>query len=225
MSTIIKICGLSTPESVTTCIEEGADWIGFIFFPKSPRNVSVEKAAELAAPAKGKVRRIAVTVNADDALLDKIVTVMQPDILQLHGSETVERTAEIKKRFSLPVMKAFSIGTAEDLQKIEPYKEISDFILLDAKAPTGSNLPGGNGVSFDWNLLSRLDPSMKYLLSGGLNLENIIQALDVSGARSVDISSGVESTPGVKDIAKIAAFIKTIRQRDAALAGNALAEG
>jgi phosphoribosylanthranilate isomerase len=150
---------------------------------------------------------------------------MKPDMLQLHGSETIERVSEIKHKYGLPVMKAFAVSAAEDLRKAQAYSGIADHILLDAKAPKGSDLPGGNGVSFDWKLLKNSELASDYLLSGGLNLENINEALDISGATSIDVSSGVETAPGVKDIAKIAAFIKTIRQRDAATLSQALAAG
>ena len=210
----IKICGLSTPEALQTCASEGADMAGFIFFEKSPRNVAPELAAELAELARGlphPLRTVAVTVDAEDAMLDAIVAAMKPDFLQLHGRETPQRIVELKQRHGLPVIKAFAVREAADLAALVPYEGIADRFLLDAKAPAGSDLPGGNGVSFDWRLLQALDTKTPWMLSGGLDVENIGEALAVSGATSVDVSSGVEAAPGRKDIAKIAAFIKTVR--------------
>lgn len=211
MTPMIKICGLSTPETVRTALENGVDMVGFIFFPKSPRNVSIEQAANLRKLAIGKADAVAVMVDADDAFLDAIVTGMKPDWLQLHGHETPERVADVKSRHGLPVMKAFSIRDAADLQAITPYRSIADRLLFDAKAPKGSELPGGNGVSFDWTLLAGLEPGLDYLLSGGLNPSNIGEALRLTGAPGVDISSGVESAPGIKDEALIRAFFEAVR--------------
>ncbi|MCB1423578.1 MAG: phosphoribosylanthranilate isomerase [Nitratireductor sp.] len=210
----IKICGLSTPEALETCASEGADMAGFIFFDKSPRNVTPQQAASLAALARGfqhPLKTVAVTVDAEDDSLDAIVAAMKPDFLQLHGRETPQRVAELKKRHGLPAIKAFAIREASDLEKLVPYEGITDRFLLDAKAPEGSDLPGGNGISFDWELLQALDTKTPWMLSGGLDAENIAEALAISGATSIDVSSGVEAAPGRKDIAKIAAFIKTVR--------------
>ena len=210
----IKICGLSTPEALETCASEGVDMAGFIFFDKSPRNVTPEQASPLAALARGfqnPLQTVAVTVDAEDDRLDAIVAAMKPDFLQLHGRETPQRVAELKKRHGLPVIKAFAIREASELEKLAPYEGFADRFLLDAKAPEGSDLPGGNGVSFDWKLLQALDTKTPWMLSGGLDAENIAEALAVSGAKSIDVSSGVEAAPGRKDIAKIAAFIKTVR--------------
>lgn len=214
MHTEIKICGLSTPEAVIAAVETGADLIGFIFFEKSPRNVSLEKAAELSRQAANAVGKVAVSVNAPQAMLDTIVSQVRPDFLQLHGGETPQQVAEIKKRYGLPVIKAFAIRTNEDLKNLSAYEGIADRFLLDAKAPVGSDLPGGNGVSFDWNLLDKLKTETPVMLSGGLDSGNIANALEVSKLQSIDVSSGVESGPGIKDIAKIRAFIKTVREHD-----------
>ncbi len=211
MTPTIKICGLSTPETVQTALENGAGMIGFIFFPKSPRNVSVEQAADLRQLAYGKAETVAVTVDADDAFLDAIVSGMKPDWLQLHGHETPERVAEVKARHGLPVMKAFSIRDAAHLAAIAPYRGIADKFLFDAKAPKGSELPGGNGVSFDWTLLTALDPGLDYMLSGGLNAGNVGEAMALANPPGLDISSGVESAPGVKDINLINGFFAAVR--------------
>lgn len=210
----IKICGLSTPEAIETCASGGADMAGFIFFEKSPRNVTPELAATLAGTARSfpnPLKTVAVTVDAEDSRLDAITAAMKPDFLQLHGMETPQRVAELRQRHGLPVIKAFAIREKADLEKLTPYEGIADRFLLDARAPEGSDLPGGNGVSFDWELLQALDTKTPWMLSGGLNAENIAEALAVSGATSIDVSSGVEAAPGRKDIAKIAAFIKTVR--------------
>ena len=203
----IKICGLSTPEAVETVIAGGATHMGLIFFEKSPRHVSLEKAAELSKLAKDRVQRVAVSVDATAEYLDSIVEHMQPDMLQLHGSETPERMTELKARYGLPLMKAFAIHEVADLEKIKPYVGIADQFLFDAKPPKGSDLPGGNGVAFDWQIMDQLPENVPYMLSGGLNIGNIAQALEQSGAVAIDVSSGVESSPGQKDIAMIKAFL------------------
>ncbi len=214
MHTEIKICGLSTQEAVTACIDAGADLIGFIFFEKSPRHLTLQTAAELSAFAGKKVGKIAVTVNASDKELDAIVAQVKPDFLQLHGKETPDQVSLIKKKYDLPVVKAFAIRTGDDFAQLATYEGIADRFLLDAKAPKGSDLPGGNGVSFDWNLLASFKTNTPVMLSGGLDISNIKDALDISQASSIDVSSGVESSPGIKDVAKIASFIKTVREYD-----------
>jgi phosphoribosylanthranilate isomerase len=189
----------------------GATHIGFIFFAKSPRNVLAGQARDLASRARGKVSIVAVTVDASDAELDEIVDVLKPDMLQLHGHETTDRVRDVKARYGLPVIKAVSIRDADDLRHAATYDGIADRLLLDAKAPAGSELPGGNGVSFDWTLLaSPLDARPEYMLSGGLNESNVVQALELTGARGIDVSSGVESAPGRKDPGRITAFLKTV---------------
>ena len=210
MKPLIKICGLSTPQTVAAALDNGADMIGFIFFPKSPRHVSVDETAQLRKPAFGRAMAVAVSVDASDAELDAIVSVMQPDMLQLHGHETPERARDVKARFGLPVMKVISIRERADLDQIAPYVGIADKFLLDAKAPKGSELPGGNGVSFDWTLLSALDPGLDYMLSGGLNAGNAAAALRLTHAPGLDVSSGVEIGPGVKDIGLIEEFFAAV---------------
>ena len=208
----IKICGLKTEEAVRAAVAGGASHVGFIFFAKSPRHVDVDTAARLAALVRETgVLTVAVTVDANDTYLDEIVSIMKPDMLQLHGKETPERVAEVKARYGLPVMKAFAISTADDLGKIAPFKGIADRFLFDAKPPKGSELPGGNAVSFDWSLLRALEPGTDYLLSGGIDAANVADAVGIANPPGLDLSSGVESAPGVKDTGKIAAFFDAVK--------------
>ncbi|QLF68872.1 phosphoribosylanthranilate isomerase [Peteryoungia desertarenae] len=206
----IKICGLKTEEAVDHAVSLGATHIGFIFFPKSPRNIEPDLAGRLADRVRGRTKIVAVTVNADNDDLDEIIALSRPDILQFHGGESPERVLTIKAVTGLPVMKAFSIREADDLRRIEPYIGIADRFLFDAKAPAGSDLPGGNGVSFDWRLLRSLDESVDYMLSGGLNSDNLEEALRETGARGIDVSSGVESAPGVKNLKKMDEFFAAV---------------
>lgn len=208
----IKICGLKTPEAVERALSRGATHIGFIFFPKSPRHIEPDLAGRLAEAARGRAKVVAVTVDADNDDLDEIVDLLRPDILQLHGQESPDRVLTIRALYGLPVMKAFSVREAADLEKIDPYIGIVERFLFDAKPPKGSELPGGNGVSFDWTLLQSLDGSVDYMLSGGLNRENVAEALAVTRAPGIDISSGVESAPGVKDVAMIDAFFDAVKE-------------
>ncbi len=210
-SPIVKICGLSTPETVSAALDNGAAMVGFIFFAKSPRHVSASHAGDLCKLATGRAEAVAVTVDADDAYLDEIVNVMKPDWLQLHGHETPQRVLDVKARHGLPVMKALSVREAADLNAAKLYNGVADRLLFDAKAPKGSELPGGNGVSFDWTLLNALDPGLDYMLSGGLNAGNVQEALRVTHAPGLDISSGVESAPGIKDIRLIEQFFATLK--------------
>ena len=211
MTLDIKICGLKTEEALAAALAGGASHVGFIFFPKSPRYIAPADAGRLRQAARGRAKAVAVTVDADDATLDAIVAAMSPDMLQLHGEETPERVAAIKARYGLPVMKAFSIREAADLAAIEPYRGIADRFLFDAKPPKGAELPGGNGVPFDWRVLAALGPDIDYMLSGGLNAENIGEALRLVNPAGIDISSGVESAPGVKDAGLIEAFFRAVR--------------
>ena len=173
--------------------------------------MTAEVAGRLRRAAVGRAKAVAVTVDADDATLDEIVATMKPDVLQLHGSETPERVAAVKARYGLPVTKALAIREAADLEKIAPYRGIADRFLFDAKPPRGAELPGGNGVPFDWRLLATLDADIDYMLSGGLNAGNIAEALKLTRAPGIDISSGVETAPGVKDTGLIAAFFEAVR--------------
>lgn len=208
----IKICGLKTPEAVERALSRGATHIGFIFFPKSPRHIEPDLAGKLADAARGRAKVVAVTVDADNDDLDEIVDLLRPDILQLHGSESPDRVLTIRALYGLPVMKAFAVREAADLEKIDPYIGIVERFLFDAKPPKGSELPGGNGVSFDWTLLQSLDGNVDYMLSGGLNKDNVAEALAVTRAPGIDISSGVESAPGVKDAAMIDAFFDAVKE-------------
>ncbi|MDK1376037.1 MULTISPECIES: phosphoribosylanthranilate isomerase [unclassified Sinorhizobium] len=214
MKTDVKICGLKTAEAVERAVALGASHTGFIFFPKSPRNIEPDDAGRLAARIRGRAKIVAVTVDAGNDDLDEIVSALNPDILQLHGSESPERVLTVKAVYGLPVMKALSIREGSDLDRVGPYVGIADRFLFDAKPPVGSDLPGGNGVSFDWRLLDALDGGVDYMLSGGLNANNIGEALALTGARAIDTSSGVESAPGVKDLELMEAFFDAVRRAD-----------
>ncbi|EFL87652.1 phosphoribosylanthranilate isomerase [Ahrensia sp. R2A130] len=210
----VKICGLSTVEAVEVARDNGASHLGYIFFEKSPRNVTAEQARDLVTH-KGEARSVAVTVNADDATLDHIVSTMRPDMLQLHGGESIDRVREVKARFGLPVIKALAVRDADDLARATTYDGEADLLLLDAKPSKGADLPGGNGVTFDWSLLDALSTTTPVLLSGGIGTHNIDDALAaVRGNESligIDLSSGVESAPGVKDTSAIAALLQQTR--------------
>jgi phosphoribosylanthranilate isomerase len=206
----IKICGLRTEEALAAALAGGASHVGFIFFPKSPRNIEPAEAGRLRRLAFGKAKAVAVTVDADDATLDAIVKAVAPDMLQLHGSESPARVAELKARYRLPVMKALSVREKSDLDRVADYVGVADRLMFDAKPPKGADLPGGNGVSFDWSLLARLDAGTDYLLSGGLNADNVAEALRAANPSGVDISSGVESAPGMKDVRLIEAFFRAV---------------
>ena len=222
MTLDIKICGLKTEEAVDRAVALGASHIGFIFFPKSPRNIEPADAGRLAERARGLAKVVAVTVDADSDTLDEIVDQLSPDMLQLHGSESPQRVLTVKAVYGLPVIKAFSVREAEDLKKIDPYIGIADRFLFDAKPPAGSELPGGNGVSFDWKLMHLLDGGVDYMLSGGLNKDNLAEAIRMTGAPGIDASSGVESAPGVKDLGLMEAFFEAARkaEREGAVAGR-----
>ncbi|UYP68775.1 phosphoribosylanthranilate isomerase [Thalassobacter stenotrophicus] len=204
----VKICGLCRPEDVTAVADAGASYGGFVFFPKSPRNVSIAQARDLALGAPVGLAKVALVVNADDAMLDAITAEVPLDMLQLHGSESPARVAEVKARYGLPVMKAVGVGGPEDLAAIDVYAEAADQLLIDAKPPKGADLPGGNGLAFDWQLLAgRKYWSVPWMLAGGLTPDNAAEAVLRTGTRQLDVSSGVESAPGVKDAAQIAAFV------------------
>jgi phosphoribosylanthranilate isomerase len=217
MSLIVKICGLSTPETLDVAIEEGADMVGFVFFPPAPRHVSFETARALGERVRGRAKKVALTVDADDAMLAAIVESLQPDLLQLHGKETPERVASLKQRFGLPVIKALGIRAKGDFEHVKNYASVADWILFDAKAPAEATRPGGLGKSFDWTLLDGVTPGVPVMLSGGLNAGNIEEALAIARVPAVDVSSGVESAPGVKDIGKIREFIRAARRAHAHL--------
>ncbi|WP_204951301.1 phosphoribosylanthranilate isomerase [Methylopila capsulata] len=207
----IKICGLSDEATLDAALDAGASHVGFVSFPKSPRHVDIPRARALADLARGRAAIAVLTVDADDAALDALVEAIDPDVLQLHGHETPERTAAVKARFDREVWKAIPVATADDLAAIALYQSVVDRVLFDAKPPKGAVLPGGNGVAFDWGLLAALDPSLRFVLSGGLTPENVAEAVARTRAPAVDVSSGVESAPGVKDQDRIRAFVRAVR--------------
>src|SRR6266853_1958253 len=211
MSLIVKICGLSTRETLDVALESGADMVGFVFFPPSPRHLGLETARDLGGQARGRASKAALTVDADDATLANIVEALQPDILQLHGGETVARLRDIKQKFGLPVMKAIAVETPADLAPLPGYAAVADSILFDARAPKDATRPGGLGAAFDWQVLEKLDLKLPFLVSGGLHAGNVAQAVRVTRAGGVDVSSGVERMPGIKDPDLIRAFIRAAR--------------
>jgi phosphoribosylanthranilate isomerase len=220
MSLIVKICGLSTRETLEAALQAGADMAGFVFFPASPRHISLETARELGRQAKGRAAKVALTVDADDTTLANIVETLQPDILQLHGRETVARLRDVKQRFGLQVMKAIAVETAADLAALPGYAAVGDRILFDARAPKQATRPGGLGAVFDWHVLQHLELKLPFMVSGGLNAANVAEAARVTRAGGVDVSSGVERAPGIKDPDMIRAFIRAARaiENDIALA-------
>lgn len=211
MSLLVKICGLSTRETLETALEAGADMVGFVFFPPSPRHLSLELGRELGRQVKGRALKVALTVDADDAMLDNIMDALAPDVFQLHGKESVARLRDIKQRFGRPVMKAVPVATSADLAVLPGYAAVADRILFDARAPKDATRPGGLGEPFDWHLLENLDLKLPYMVSGGLHADNLAEALRLTRAGGVDVSSGVESAPGIKDPQMIEAFIRAAR--------------
>ncbi|MBU2983391.1 phosphoribosylanthranilate isomerase [Lentibacter algarum] len=212
MSTRVKICGLKEANHVAAAAAAGAQYVGFVFFAKSPRNVSLEAAQALAISAPVGLAKVALTVNASDAELDAIVEQVPLDMLQLHGKESPARVLEVKARYGLPVMKAVGVAEASDLAAIDAYEDVADQLLIDAKPPKGAALPGGNGLAFDWRLLAGRKYWRKpWMLAGGLTPDNVAEAVKMTGARQVDVSSGVEGSVGVKDAALIKAFCDAVK--------------
>jgi phosphoribosylanthranilate isomerase len=211
MSLLVKICGLSTRETLDAALDAGADMVGFVFFPPSPRHLGLEAARELGKRAGRNALKVALTVDADDATLGNIVEALRPDILQLHGKETVARLRDIKQAFGLPVMKAMAVETVADLAVLPGYAAVADRILFDARPPKGATRPGGLGAAFDWHVLENLDLRLPFMVSGGLHADNVAEAIRVTRAGGVDVSSGVERAPGVKDIEMIRGFIRAAR--------------
>ncbi|MFN3558336.1 MAG: phosphoribosylanthranilate isomerase [Brevundimonas sp.] len=205
-----KICGLTTPETLDAALTGGAAFVGAVVFPKSPRHIEPLHAATLFARARGKAQVVAVTVDADDALLTEIALILKPDLIQLHGSETPERAARVRTLTGAGIIRALSVRTAADIDAAAPWETVADHLMFDAKPPEGSALPGGVGASFDWTLLADRSFSRPWFLAGGLNPDNVAGAVRISGAPLVDVSSGVESAPGVKDPARIAAFLHAV---------------
>jgi phosphoribosylanthranilate isomerase len=213
MSLIVKICGLSTRETLDAALDAGADMIGFMFFPASPRHIALGTAEDLGRHVRGRALKVAVSVDADDAALENIIEVLRPDLLQLHGTESVARVRDIKARFKLPVMKVIPVATKADLAGLPGYAAVADRILFDARAPKDAARPGGLGVVFDWHLLEGLDLKVPFMVSGGLNAANVADAVRITGG-GVDVSSGVENAPGIKDPDKIRAFVRAARAAD-----------
>jgi len=203
----VKICGLATPEDMAAVAKAGAAYAGLVFFEKSPRNVSLQAAREVALAAPEGLAKVALVVDATDAALEEIFEVVPLDMLQLHGHETPERVAALRAKFGLPVMKAVGVAGEGDLAALEDYAQVADQLLVDAKPPEGGDLPGGNGLSFDWRLLAGRRWPVPWMLAGGLTAQNVAEAVRLTGARQVDVSSGVEKTRGVKDHAMIAGFV------------------
>jgi phosphoribosylanthranilate isomerase len=216
MPTEVKICGLSSEEAVEAALEAGADFVGFVFFPPSPRNIAIERAAALAGRARGKAGIVALTVDADDALLGAISAGLRPDLVQLHGHETPERTAAARALAGCDAMKVLSVATRDDLAASGRYDAAARF-LIDAKPPKGATRPGGNATTFDWSILDGFAPRRPWLLAGGLSPDNVADALKRTHAPGVDVSSGVESAPGKKDPALIHAFVRAVKAHDASL--------
>lgn len=208
----IKICGLRQPGDVIASVEAGADHLGFVFFPPSPRALDPPTAAALVEHVPAGVSRVGLFVNPDDAALDETLAVVSLDVVQLHGSESPARVAEVRARTGLPVMKALGVAGPDDLVLLEDYERAADMLLLDAKPPKGAPLPGGNGLAFDWGLIAGRHPQKQWFLAGGLTPENVAEAVRLTGAPGVDVSSGVESAPGQKNPALIAAFCAAARQ-------------
>jgi phosphoribosylanthranilate isomerase len=211
MSSVIKICGLSTAPTVEAALEAGADVVGLVFFEKSPRHLSLGQASALAQQARGRAEIAVLTVDASNEALRAIVSAVAPDFLQLHGRETPTRVVELRRMFELPVIKAIGISNAGDLAAAHDYAEVADRLLFDAKAPKDARHPGGNGIAFDWGLLAGLALPKPWLLSGGLDPDNVAKAIAATNAPGVDVSSGVESAPGIKDVGKIRAFVAEAR--------------
>jgi phosphoribosylanthranilate isomerase len=216
MSVLVKICGLKTHEALDVALDAGADFVGFVFFPPSPRNVEPASARALGRRVGGRAGKVALTVDAEDALLEQIVETLAPDLLQLHGKETPQRVTAVKARFGIPVMKAIAVEAHADLAAVDRYVAVADRLLFDARAPREATRPGGLGKPFDWRLLRALDPGIPFMLSGGLDAGNVAQALSITRAPGVDVSSGVERLPGEKDFDKIRAFVRAAREASSA---------
>jgi phosphoribosylanthranilate isomerase len=211
MSVLVKICGLKTADALDAALAAGADLVGFVFFSPSPRHLGLDEARTLGARVKDRAAKVALTVDAGDATLDAIVEALRPDMLQLHGKEPPERVAELKRRLRLPVMKAIPIEARTDLAAVPAYAGVADRLLFDARAPRAATRPGGLGKPFDWHLLQDVDRTVPFMLSGGLDAGNVAEALAVTRAAGVDVSSGVERAPGEKDPDRIVAFVRAAR--------------
>jgi len=211
MRFVIKICGLRTPEALDVSLHAGADMVGFVFFPPSPRHIDFATARELGARVRGRAQKVALSVDADDEWLAASIEALSPDFLQLHGKETPKRVLAVKARFRLPVMKAIAVETRDDLACVPEFAEVADRLIFDARAPRDATRPGGLGKPFEWRLLKNLDPRVPFMLSGGLNPDNVAEAIAITRAGGVDVSSGVERAPGDKDPDLIRGFIRAAR--------------
>jgi phosphoribosylanthranilate isomerase len=212
MSILVKICGLKTPETLDAALDAGADMVGFVFFAASPRHIGLEAARMLGRRVAGRAKKVALSVDATDDDLGRMIEALQPDLLQLHGAETTDRVVVVRARFGIPLMKVLPIAERADLSPVVEYAKVADRLLFDARAPSEATRPGGLGKVFDWTLLKDINPGVPYMLSGGLDAGNVAEALRITGAPGVDVSSGVERAPGEKDVEKIRAFVKAARQ-------------
>jgi phosphoribosylanthranilate isomerase len=217
MPLAIKICGLKTLQALDVALESGADFVGFVFFPPSPRNIGFEAARTLGQRVQGRASKVALTVDANDETLLDIIAALKPDMLQLHGSETPDRVVAVRTRFGLPVMKALPIAERKDLSPIREYAQVADRLIFGARPPRDATRPGGLGRVFDWTLLKDINAGVPFMLSGGLDATNVAGALRITRAPGVDVSSGVERAPGEKDPDKIRAFIQAARVAEAEL--------
>jgi phosphoribosylanthranilate isomerase len=208
--TSVKICGLTTPDTLDASLDHGAAFVGAVVFPKSPRHIDPLHAATLFERARGRAKIVAVTVDADDRLLTEISLILKPDLIQLHGHETPERAKQVRRLTGAGIIKALPVSTPADLQAADVWEGVADHLMFDARPPEGSDLPGGMGARFDWSMMQGRTYRRPWFLAGGLNPENAAQAAAISGAPMLDVSSGVESAPGVKDAARIAAFLQAV---------------
>jgi phosphoribosylanthranilate isomerase len=211
MTIAVKICGLTSPDAIEAAAGAGAVYGGLVFHPRSPRFVALEKARALAERMRGRLKSVALITDMDDAGIAALVETVAPDFLQLHGNETIQRTADIRARFGLPVIKVLPVAEASDLKAAVDHEKVADMLMFDARPPKDAERPGGHGTAFDWKILSGLSFRKPWFLAGGLDPDNVARAIELSGARQVDVSSGVESAPGVKDPARVTAFINAAR--------------
>jgi phosphoribosylanthranilate isomerase len=214
MSLTVKICGLSTPETLDAALDAGADMVGFVFFPPSPRHLGFETARALGSRVRGRAQKVALTVDAQEDYLTAVIEALRPDMLQLHGVESADQVKALRQIFGLPVMKALPIAAKGDLDRIARYAAVADRLLFDARAPREATRPGGLGNAFDWTLLQDVEPGVPFMLSGGLDADNLGEALRITRASGIDVSSGVERVPGVKDPDKIRAFVRAARMAE-----------
>jgi phosphoribosylanthranilate isomerase len=211
MTVAVKICGITSPDAIDAAAPAGALYGGLVFHPRSPRFVALDKARALADRMRGRLKSVALVTDMDDTGIASLLKAVKPDFLQLHGNETVQRTADIGARFGIAIIKALPVAEASDLAAAADYEKVADMLMFDARPPKGAERPGGHGASFDWKILSGRTFRKPWFLAGGLGPENVARAIELSGAKLVDVSSGVESAPGVKDPSRIAAFINAAR--------------